>query len=229
LKTDFEKREYSMRDFLQNSLPFWEKLLDNEKELLLAEVKLQKHDAGMTFYHDACECPGVKIIKTGRAKVYISSPDGGQITLYRLLDNDFCMMSVACMLNNINFGLSLETETDCEVVLIPRVIYERLLDKNAAVKSFTLELVASKFTDVMWLLEQLVFSNMGKRLAGALIEQSVLCGNNVIEITHEKIASDLGTAREVVTRLLKQFQLDGLVALSRGKIEIVNEKALREF
>jgi CRP/FNR family transcriptional regulator len=216
-----------MKEFFQNCLPFWNELKDSEKELLLNEAILRKHSIGTIFYHSGGECSGVEIVKSGRARVYISSPDGREITLFRILDNDFCMMSAACMLNNINFGISLETETDCEIVIIPREIYKRLLDENASVKNFTMELVASKFSDVMWLLEQLVFSNMGKRLADALIEQSVLCGSHILEITHEKIALDLGTAREVVTRLLKQFQLDGLVTLSRGKIELIDEKALK--
>ena len=108
-----------------------------------------------------------------------------------------------------------------------KLSYKYLFDTNPAVKNFTLELIASKFTDVMWLLEQLVFSGMGKRLANALIEQSVLDGTLTLNTTHERIAADLGTSREVVTRLLKQFRLDGLVSLSRGKIRITDEKALR--
>jgi len=183
----------------------------------------------MILNHGGDECSGVEILKSGMERVYISSPDGREITLYRLLDNDVCMMSAACMLNNISFNISLEAETDCEIIIIPPEIYQCLSDSNTAVKNFTLELVSSKFTDVMWLLEQLVFSNMGSRLANALIEHVALNGGNILDITHEKIASDLGTAREVVTRLLKQFQLDGLVSLSRGKIEVINEKALRNI
>jgi CRP/FNR family transcriptional regulator len=218
-----------VKEFLQNSLPFWEELSENEKELLFTGAKLQIRNAGMILNYGGGECSDVEIVKSGMERIYISSPDGREITLYRLLDNDFCMMSAACMLNNISFSISLEAETDCEIILIPHEIYQRLFDSNNAVKNFTLELVSSKFTDVMWLLEQLVFSNMGSRLAGVLIEHSVLNGTNSLDITHEKIASDLGTAREVVTRLLKQFQLDGLVSLSRGKIEIINEKALMKM
>ena len=218
-----------MKSILRYNLPFWKDLSDNEKNLLLSGSRQQKYAAGTVFDHGGGECSDVEIITSGRARVYISSPDGKEITLYRILDSDFCMMSVACMLHGINFGISLETETDCEILRIPSEIYRQLLDTNPAVKSFTLELVSSRFSDVMWLLEQLVFSNMGKRLAGALIEQSVLAGSTVLDITHERIAADLGTAREVVTRLLKQFQLDGWVSLSRGRIEITDEKALGDM
>ena len=215
-----------MKEFFQNSLPFWKELSNNEKELIINGAKLHLRNAGTILNYGGGKCSGVEIVKSGTERIYVSSPNGREITLYRLLDNDICMMSAACMLNNINFNISLESETDCEIIIISHEIYQRLFDTNNAVKNFTLELVSSKFTDVMWLLEQLVFSNMGSRLAGALLEHSALNGSNILEITHEKIASDLGTAREVVTRLLKQFQLDGIVSLSRGKIEIINEKSL---
>ena len=215
-----------MKDFLQNTLPFWKNLSDNDREILLNGVNTQSYNIGSVFYHGSEECSGVRIVKSGRLRVFISSQNGKEMTIYRLFDRDFCMMSIACMLKNINFGVNLETETDCEIIKIPHEIYRNLLDSNNAVKNFTLDIVASKFTDVMWLFEQLVFSNIEKRLATVLLEQSTYFDAHILKITHEKIAADLGTAREVVTRQLKQFQSEGLVALSRGKIEILNEKAL---
>ena len=215
-----------MKELLTSILPFWGSLTDSEKELVLSGSKLKLFKRGSVLYHGSDECTGVRIVKRGRVRVYISSPNGKEMTLYRIYDNDFCMMSVACMLKNIRFNVNLEMETDCEIIDISREIYKRLLDVNMVVKNFTLELMASKFTDIMWLFEQMAFSGMDNRLAGELVEQSAIDGSPVLKITHDKIAADLGTAREVVTRLLKQFQLEGLVSLSRGKIEILNEKAL---
>ena len=224
--TFVRERGGAVKEFLQNALPFWASLTDNEKNTLITAANIELYKRGTVFYHGGDECSGVKIVKSGRARVFINSPNGKEMTLYRLYDNDFCMMSVACMLRNINFKFNLETETDCEIAHIPRQSYKRLLDENPAVKNFTLELMASKFTDVMWLFEQMVFSTNEERLANELVEQIAVGGSYVIEITHEKIAADLGTAREVVTRMLKRFQNEGLVSLSRGKIEILNEKAL---
>ncbi|MEG0339136.1 MAG: Crp/Fnr family transcriptional regulator [Oscillospiraceae bacterium] len=215
-----------MNDFLKASLPFWSKLTQNEQQLLIDTLQIHKYDRGTILYHDGSECAGVEIIKSGRARVYISSKDGKEITLYRILANEVCMMSAACMIKNINFGISIETEADSEIAIIPRNIYQKLNDENMFVKNFTLEMVAEKFSDVIWLLEQFVFSNMGQRLSCELISQSELCESKILNITHEKIAVDLGTAREVVTRLLKQFQTDNLVSLSRGKIEILDDTAL---
>jgi len=215
-----------LRELLESSLPFWGDLSDYEQNVLLSGASLLSYKAGSVFFHGGEECSGVKIVKSGRARAFINSPGGKEMTLYRLYEGDLCMMSVACMLKNINFGINLEMEMDCEIVYIPRKAYKQLLDTNLAVNKFTLELMASKFTDVMWLFEQKLFTNMEERLANELIEQSAIDGAPVLRITHEKIAADLGTAREVVSRLLKQFQFEGVVSLSRGKIEILNEKAL---
>ncbi|MEG2959337.1 MAG: Crp/Fnr family transcriptional regulator [Oscillospiraceae bacterium] len=216
-----------METFLKNSLPFWGQLTDGERRLLLDTLQLHRYEKGTILYHGSGECTGVQMILHGRARVYINSKDGKEITLYRLLDGDVCMMSAACMIKSLSFSISFETETDSEIAVIPRHVYEKLNSENMFVKNFTLEMVASKFSDVMWLLEQLVFSNMGQRLAGALLEQRALCGSTTLNVTHEQIATDLGTAREVVTRLLKQFQTEELVTLSRGKIHLTNEAALR--
>lgn len=217
-----------MKDLLKSSLPFWDSLTETEQELLINRTELRQYKKGTVLFHGGGECTGVEIVKSGQARVYINSKEGKELTLYRLLEGDVCVMSAACMIKSINFGISLLAEEDSEIAIIPRKIYQQLNDRNIYVKNFTLEIIASKFSDVMWLLEQFVFSNMGQRLAGALIEQSVLCGSKTLLITHEKLAFDLGTAREVVTRLLKQFQVDELISFSRGRIEILNEKELRQ-
>lgn len=215
-----------LKKFMQDHLPFWNFLTEIQKERIVQHSFIQKYKKGTTMNYSSESCTGIQIFKSGRARVFISSPDGRGITLYRLVDLDVCVFSAGCMLKNLSFNVSMEIEADSEVIVIERNIYKVISEENSAVKDFTMEMVASKFSDVMWLLEHLVFSNMGKRLASALLEQRDFFNNNILEITHEKLAFDLGTAREVVTRLLKQFQLDGYVHLSRGKIKLLNEKGL---
>lgn len=218
-----------MRKFIEENVPFWNVLTDLQKKKMIEHSYIHKYKEGTIMNYSGENCTGVQIIKSGRAKVFISSPDGRAITLYRLLDRDVCMLSAGCMLKNLNFGVNLEAETDCEAVVIDGNTYQEISEENSAVKDFTLAIVSSKFSEVMWLLEHLVFSNVGKRLASSLLEQRNLLESSSLNITHDKIAIDLGTAREVVTRLLKQFQLDGLVELSRGKIKIVDEKGLQKI
>ena len=168
----------------------------------------------------------VQIIAQGRTRVFITSPGGGDITLFRLLEGDVSILSAACMLNGMDIELDMEMETDCVIYTIPKKIYRKLYDESSAVKEYTMEMISEKFSDIMWLFNQFVFSNVASRVAGALLEHRGITGEDVLNITHDVLARDAGTAREVVTRILKQFQNDGLVKLTRGKIEVLDASGL---
>ena len=183
------------------------------------EKKTQLHFGGG-------ECAGVQIIGSGRVRVFITSPGGGDITLFRLIGGDVSILSAACMLNGMDIELGMEMETDCTIYTIPKKVYRRLYDESAVVKDYTMEMISEKFSDIMWLLNQFLFSNVASRIAGALLEHRALEGGDELSLTHETIAKDAGTAREVVTRILKQFQSDGLVKLGRGKVIIVDPERL---
>ena len=195
-----------MKELLQRSFPFWDGLS--------REKKTRLHFGGG-------ECAGVQIIEKGRARIFITSPNGGDITLFRLMDGDVSILSAACMLNGMDIELDMEMETDCTYT-IPKRVYKKLYDESGAVKDYTMEMISEKFSDIMWLFNQFVFSNVASRLAGTLLEHRALEGSDVLPVTHEVLARDAGTAREVVSRLLKQFQADGLVRLTRGKVEIID-------
>lgn len=216
-----------MNTLFTKTLPFWEDLSSKDKLMISENAVTQHYKQGSLLYFGGGECKGLEIIWSGQVRVFINSPKGGEITLYRLLPCDICILSAACMIKNLDFDIHMEMEKDSDIVIIPRSIFKKLSGENIAVKDFTLELLSSRFSDVMWLVNQLVFSNMGQRLAQALLEQCQLSGSDTIAITHEILAKDLGTAREVVTRLLKQFQLDGYVKLSRGSIQILNAEHLK--
>jgi len=100
------------------------------------------------------------------------------------------------------------------------------MENSAVVANYTNQILASRFTEVMWLVEQIMWKSFDKRLAAFLLEESALEQTNALKITHEKIASHMGTAREVVTRMLKYFQTEQMVKLTRGTIEIINEDKL---
>ena len=179
--------------------------------------------------HGGGECAGVQIIGKGRVRVFITSPGGGDITLFRLLEGDVSILSAACMLNGMDVELDMEMETDCELYTIPKCVYRKLYDESGIVKDYTMEMISEKFSDIMWLFNQFVFSNVASRIASALLDHKVMERSDSLAITHEALARDAGTAREVVTRILKQFQADGLVKLTRGKVEILNEAGLRKI
>ena len=136
------------------------------------------------------------------------------------------ILSAACMLNGMDVELDMEMETDCTIYTIPKKVYRKLYDENGAVKDYTMEMISEKFSDIMWLFNQFVFSNVASRIAGAILEHRGLEGSDELKITHEVLARDAGTAREVVTRILRQFQADGLVSLTRGKITVLDTRRL---
>ena len=167
------------------------------------------------------------MVASGQLRAYILSEEGREITLYRLLEQDICLFSASCIIRSIQFDITVTAEKDSTFWLIPTETYKDLMDKSIAISNYTNEIMASRMSDVMWLMEQVMWQSFDKRLAGFLIEESNLNESLSISITHEAIANHLGTAREVVTRMLKYFQSEGLVTLSRGIITIVNMGKLK--
>jgi len=210
-------------------LPFWKKLSPQEKQLIQQSAQSKKLKKGEILLQGSDKCLGLVIVQEGQLRAYINSEEGKEITLYRLLFGDICILSASCMLRSINFEISIEAEKDSHLVIIPNVIFEKLNQENLDIKQYTLDLVTMRFSEVMWVMEQLVFSSLGQRLASFLFEQSIRENNPVLTITHEAIARNLGSAREVITRLLKQFQDDGMVRLSRSEIEITDMEKLRNM
>ena len=218
-----------MEELLRNAFPFWESLTEQQKTELCRNT-LKSHCEKKTQLHfGGGECAGVQIIGSGRVRVFITSPGGGDITLFRLIGGDVSILSAACMLNGMDIELDMEMETDCTIYTIPKKVYRRLYDESAVVKDYTMEMISEKFSDIMWLLNQFLFSNVASRIAGALLEHRALEGGDELILTHETIAKDAGTAREVVTRILKQFQSDGLVKLGRGKVIIEDPERLEKI
>ncbi|HIZ12776.1 MAG TPA: Crp/Fnr family transcriptional regulator [Candidatus Mediterraneibacter stercorigallinarum] len=215
-----------MEEIFVRALPFWEDLTERQRQNIQENTVKNLCPKKTRLHFGGGECAGVQIIDTGRVRVFITSPGGGDITLFRLLDGDVSILSAACMLNGMDVELDMEMETDCVIYTIPKQIYRKLYDESSAVKEYTMEMISEKFSDIMWLFNQFVFSNVASRIAGALLEHRAIAGGDVLSLTHEALARDAGTAREVVTRIMRQFQSDGLVKLTRGKVEVLDAAGL---
>ncbi len=215
--------------FLKTVLPFWEKLTPAQKRTVTDSALPRVYYRGESMHRGSEHCAGLLLVKSGQLRVYIISESGKEITLYRLFDNDICIFSASCMMKNINFDIYVETEQETQVLQIPTVVYNQLNQTNIAVSDFTSQLMASRFSDVMWVMEQVLFTSFDKRLALFLLEQSAIDGSDRLTITHEAIAKHMGSAREVVTRMLKYFQSEGMVTLSRGEITLKDRKKLEKL
>ncbi len=212
---------------LAEYFPIWEKLSPSQQERLANSARPTAVKKGTILQNGSMECLGLLLIQSGLLRAYISSEEGREITIYRLFERDMCLFSASCMLRSIQFEITIEAEKDSTFLLIPPEIYKGLMEESAPLANFTNEIMAARFSEVMWLMEQVMWKSFDKRLAGFLLEEAAIEGSDALKITHETIGNHLGNPREVVTRMLKYFQNEGMVKLSRGAIEIVNHKKLR--
>ena len=210
-------------------IPFWNQLTENQKDRLEAGAVQRKAAAGTLLQGSGSQCLGFVILRSGRLRVYILSDEGREITLYRLFERDMCLFTASCVMKNIQFDVLVEAEMDTQMWVVPPELYKSLMEESAAAANYTNQLISSRFSEVMWLLEQVMWKSFDRRLAAFLLEESRLEGTPVLKITHERIAAHMGTAREVVTRMLRYFQNEGLVRLSRGTVELADEKRLAQL
>ncbi len=209
--------------------PVYNKLSPADQEALTQVASLRTVPAGTLLHNGSSDCMGLLLIRCGQLRAYITSDEGKEITVYRLLEQDICLFSASCMMNSIQFEIIIRAEKETQFWLIPPMFYKDLMERSAPVANYTNQIMATRFTDVMWLLEQVMWKSFDKRLAHFLIEESALENTAQLKITHEIIASHMGSAREVVTRMLKYFQTEGLVRLTRGTIELLDMDALEEL
>lgn len=212
---------------LASYFPIWEKLTVSQRERLSSAAFRRSVPQGAVLHGAYRDCVGLLLVCSGQLRAYILSDEGREVTIYRLFDMDICLFSASCMMRNIQFEITIEAEKDTEVWVIPPEIYKSLMEESAALANYTNELMGERFSEVMWLVEQVMWKSMDKRLAAFLLEESAVEGSGRLELTHEKIANHLGTAREVVTRMLRYFQSEGMVKLSRGAVELTQSKKLR--
>lgn len=215
--------------FLYDTLSFWKDLTDSQKDTLRQMIVKKTFVTGEAMHSGSDNCSGLFLLSSGQVRAYIISETGKEITLYRLFERDVCIFSASCIMKNISFDIFVEVEKDTNVYLIPTSVFRKLSQESLPIQVFTNNLMASRFSDVMWIMEQALFTSLDKRLANFLLEQLVISEGSTLEITHEKIANHLGTAREVVTRMLKYFQNEGIVALNRGTIDVLDEKKLSKL
>lgn len=204
----------------------WE---DNEIRIIKNYCIVKKYKKGDTVFSPDKECLGFSMVISGRLKAYICSTEGKQFTIFRLLKDEYCVLTASCVMHNIDFDINVIAEENSEVLIIPAKFYSYLINENKEFNDFVNNSIAGRLSDVMWLISNYVFSPLPKRLAAYLIEQTVLTGSDIIKTTHDNIAGDLGTAREVISRLLKQFSNEELIIIGRGTIKIINKTALNKI
>ncbi|MCL1981722.1 MAG: Crp/Fnr family transcriptional regulator [Clostridiales bacterium] len=218
----------AVRD-LQQRLPFWDKLSLDEQQGLAASTMSVKYRAGQNIHNASEQCVGVLLIKSGELRTYMMAENGREVTLYRLYGGDVCILSASCVLQSITFDVFIDAERDTEVLLISPAYFLKLLEQNVHVENFSLKITADVFSEVMWTMEQILFMSFDQRLAVFLMDEASKTGAGTLHMTHEQIARYTGSAREVVSRMLKYFEQEGIVKLSRGTVELADKERLRNL
>ena len=214
---------------LSENFPIYSQLTREEQALLEEKSELRKVKKGTVVHNGNMDCLGMLLIRSGQLRAYILSEEGREITIYRMFEQDVCILSASCIMPNIQFEIIIEAEKDTEFYVVPSCLYKKLMETSLPVARYTNDLLSTHFSDVMFLMEQIMWKSFDKRLADFLLEECSLENTNVLKITHEKIANHMGSAREVVTRMLRYFQNEGMVRLTRGAIELTDRPALEKL
>ena len=194
--------------------PFWSEISDADRDYICQNSHIFTYPMGKNI-HNGNECSGVILVHTG------------SLRLYRLHSGDMCMLSASCVLDAITFDVFVDAEVESTCYVISGSAFAAVSERNPCIKIFALETAVSRFSDVMWVMQQILFMSMDKRLAIFLSDESARTGSDTITLTHGQIARYMGSAREVVSRMLKYFANEGIVEVSRKGIRILDKKRLR--
>ena len=218
-----------LKDIFMQRLPFWEKLTQPEQQMLLQNTMQVQYEAGEHIHSTDRGCVGIILLQTGALRAYLLSEEGREVTLYRLYAGDVCGLSASCVVQSITFDVHIDAEESSTALLVPSGIFERLMKSNVYAECFMYQLATERFSEVIWTMQQILFMKFDQRLAIFLLDEAARIGSSEIKLTHEQVAKYMGSAREVVTRMLKYFAAENMVHLTRGGIEVLDKAKLRTY
>ena len=214
---------------LREYLPFWEKLDSRQRSRLNEAAVFRTAKKGDILHNGSQDCIGVLVLTEGRVRTFTLSAEGREVTLYRLLERDICIFSASCVMRGVTFDVTIAAESDVSFFQIPSALFRELMSESTIVANYVNELIATRMSDVMWLLDQVMYRRMDSRVAAALLEEADLEQTTCLKLTHEDLARHLGSAREVITRMLRYLQEEGLVSLGRGEIHLLDTAGLHNL
>jgi len=210
-------------------LPFWKNLLDEEKIHLLSGAVLRMYKKASYIYGMTDECLGMIYVQKGSIRVYFTTEEGREITLFHIGSGECCIMSASCVISGISLEVQLYVEEETEIIAIHSGMVQKLMDSNIYVRCFAYELATKRFSDVVWVMQEILFARFDVRMARFLLSIYEKTGEKKIQMTQDAIAKEVNSAREVVARMLKQFASDELIELYRGMIIIKDFKGLKKI
>ena len=215
-------------DFSQY-FPIWNKLTADQQSRIRDVSEFRQVKKGTILHDGSPECMGMLLVRSGQLRAYMLSEEGREVTISRFFEMDICLFTASCVMPSMQFDIFIEAEKDSELWVVPACLFQNLMDESAVVANYARDLISNHFSELMWLMEQIMWRSFDKRLAAFLLEETRLENTDSLKITHEKIAAHMGTAREVVTRMLRYFQSEGMVRLTRGTVDILDRKRLENL
>lgn len=212
---------------LQELVPFWERLDLNQRAFLAQRSRLMQFDAGDHVQGAGAGCAGVVFVRSGRLRAFMLSDQGREVTLFHVQPGECCVLAASCILPMITFDIALDATEDSDLLIIDSQAFGTVSQENIHAEAFTYRQATERFSDCMWVMQQVLFMGLDTRLAIWLLDEVARSGSKTIYATHDEIARHLGSAREAVSRMLKYFAREGLVELARGSVELIDVKRLR--
>lgn len=209
--------------------PFWDRLSDSEKESLCANTTEHSFSKGTNLHGTGQTCTGALLVIKGFLRAYLLSENGKEITLCRFGAGDVCMLSASCVLKSITFDVMIDAEEDSSAYVVSGDTMARVAEENLYVANYALDNAVSCFSDVVWVMQQIMFMSLDKRIAVFLWDEMSRTGSSSLSLTHEQIAKYISSAREAVSRMLKYFAAEGIITMSRKGITVVDKEKLRKL
>lgn len=212
---------------LASYLPFWGDLTEQQRAMLVAGTRRAHFEAGAHVHSGENDCIGVLMVEQGLLRAYMLSSSGRECTLFRVGVGESCVLAATCVLSMITFDLFLDAEAPTDLLAIDPDVYSKVVSETVSAEAFTYRQTAERFSDVMWVMEQVLFMGLDARVAVFLLDEVARRGTSSLELTHDEVARHIGSAREAVSRMFKYFASEGMVALSRGCVNVLDKAALR--
>lgn len=210
-------------------LPFWDHLSSDERALVSERSFIRTFSANQLISNTDNSCTDIVFIVRGGIRTGLISDEGKEITLFRVGSGECCVTTASCVIKQISFDTLVTTTEESTLLIVPASLCEHLTANNIYVKAFMLEAEAERYSQVVHVLQQMLFKRLDQRVASYLIERAQACGSPELKITQDELARDINSAREAVTRVLHRLAADGLVEVKRGRILILNENGLRQL
>lgn len=194
------------------------------QQRLAREAVVKRLPAGQYVCHEGDNCGFLPLLLSGRARVHKVAESGRELTLYRIEPGESCVLTASCIMSDIPFPALAITETEVEALLVPATAVRAWMGESAAWRHYMFQLVAHRLADVIAVVEEVAFRRMDARVAALLLEMGA--ADDIARTTHQELAVELGSSREVVSRILRDLENEGMIRRTRGEVLLLDRARL---